>query len=77
MIKSHLKEVLAQRGMSQLQLVKLTGIRQPTISALCVDRKDYQLKHIPVKLMDNICRVLDCQPGDLFEYIPDEKTPQE
>lgn len=76
MIKSHLKELLAKRGMSQLQLSKLTEIRQPTVSALCVDRKGYQLKHIPVEVMDKICKALDCQPGDLFEYIPDDKKPQ-
>ena len=69
MIKSKMKDVLAKRGMSQLQLVKLTGIRQPTISALCVDRA----KHIPIEGLDKICRALDCQPGDLFEYIDDEK----
>lgn len=74
MIKSHLKEILAKRNISQLQLVKLTGIRQPTISAMCLDKA----KYISLDGVSEICRVLDCQPGDLFEYIPDdEKTPQE
>lgn len=73
MIRSHLKEILAKRNMSQLQLVKLTKIRQPTISAICLGTA----KYISVDGISEICRVLDCQPGDLFEYIPDEKTPQD
>lgn len=73
MIRSRMKEVLAKRNMSQLQLVKLTGIRQPTISALCLD----QAKHIPINGMDKICHALDCQPGDLFEYIPDREQNQD
>lgn len=25
------------------------------------------------KTIDRICRVLDCQPGDIMEYVPDEE----
>ena len=24
--------------------------------------------------IDNLCRVLQCQPGDIMEYVPDEGT---
>lgn len=68
MIKSRLKVQLAMNDMTQTQLSKITGIRQPTISALCRG----VLKHIPVDVLDKICNALHCQPGDLLEHRPDE-----
>lgn len=73
MIKISLKEMLKKRGMSQGELVEKTNIRQPTLSAMSTGK----IKMVPMSVMDRICAALDCQPGDLFEYIPDEKTPQE
>ena len=73
MIKFHLKEELKRKGMTQKELVETTGVRQPTLSAISMGK----IKLIPVSAMDRICAALDCQPGDLFEYIPDEKPPQE
>ena len=70
MIKSRLKVVLAEREMTQLQLVEKTGIRQPTISALC----NGKAKHIPVDVLDKICEILNCQPADLFVYVPNDPT---
>ena len=66
MIKSRIKVMLALREMTQKELVEKTGIRQPTVSALCTGKA----KHVPLDVLDRICEVLDCQPGDLFEYIP-------
>lgn len=77
MIKSRLKDVLARHNMSQVQLARITGIRQPTISALCVDKEGFRMKRLPVDVIEKLCAALDCQPGDLMEYIPDAKTPQE
>jgi DNA-binding Xre family transcriptional regulator len=27
--------------------------------------------HIDTKSLENLCRYLECQPGDLLEYVPD------
>ena len=70
MIKSRVKVMLAVNEMTQKELAERTGVRQPTISALCTGNA----KHIPLNVLDAICDVLNCQPGDLFEYIPDSKT---
>lgn len=70
MIKSRVKVMLAVNEMTQKELAERTGVRQPTISALCTGNA----KHIPLNVLDAICDVLNCQPGDLFEYIPDRKT---
>ena len=26
---------------------------------------------IPYKTIDRLCKLLDCQPGDIMEYVPD------
>lgn len=68
MIKFKVKVMLALRGMTQKELAEKTGIRPPTISAICVGT----VKHIPVDVLDKICTVLDCQPAELMEYVPDK-----
>lgn len=30
------------------------------------------VKHIPLDVLDKLCTVLDCQPADLLEFVPDE-----
>lgn len=64
MIKSRVKVMLAMREMTQKELAEATGVRPPTISAICTGAA----RHIPVDVMDKICEVLDCQPSDLWEY---------
>lgn len=68
MIKFRLKVALAKKEMTQKQLAEVTGIRPPTISAICTGTA----KHIPVDVLDKLCKALDCQPADIMEYIIDE-----
>ena len=67
MIKFKVKVMLAIREMTQKELAEKTGIRPPTISAICLGT----VKHLPVEALDKICAVLDCQPADLMEYVAD------
>lgn len=69
MIRIKLKAVLAEKGVLQKDLAKVTGIRQPTLSAMNTNTA----KHIPLDVLDKICHALDCQPGDILEYVPDEE----
>ncbi len=68
MIKFKVKVWLAMRDMTQKELAERTGIRPPTISAICTGT----IKHLPVEALDKICTVLDCQPGDLIEFVKAE-----
>lgn len=61
--------MLAVREMTQKELAERTGIRPPTISAICLGT----IKHLPVEALDKICNVLQCQPADLMEYIEEPK----
>lgn len=67
MIKFNVKVMLAKRNMTQKQLSEATGVRPPTVSAICLGTA----KHIPVDVLDRFCKTLDCQPADLMEYIPE------
>lgn len=68
MIKFKVKVMLAIREMTQKELAEKTGIRPPTISAICTGT----IKHLPVDVLERICDVLDCQPGDIIEFARDE-----
>ena len=65
MIKFKVKVMLAVRDMTQKELAERTGIRPPTVSAICTGA----VKHLPVDALDKICEVLECQPADLMEYV--------
>ena len=67
-IKFHLKKLLALNEMTQKELSERTGIRPPTISAIC----NNSIKHVPISVLDKICEQLNCQPGDIIEHILDE-----
>ena len=69
MIKFKVKVILAMREMTQKELAERTGIRPPTVSAICTG----SVKHLPIEALIEICKVLDCQPSDLMEYIADEE----
>nr|WP_317412963.1 helix-turn-helix transcriptional regulator [uncultured Solibaculum sp.] len=68
-MKFKLKVLLAMKGMTQKKLAELTGIRPPTISAICTN----SIKELPVGVIERICQALDCQPGDIMEYVKDEE----
>ena len=68
MIKFRVKVMLALREMTQKELAEKTGIRPPTVSAICLGT----VKHLPIEALDKICEVLDCQPADIMEYVKDD-----
>ena len=68
MIKFTVKVMLAKREMTQKQLAERTGIRPPTVSAICLGT----VKQLPIEALNKICDVLDCQPADLMEFVADE-----
>ena len=64
MIIVNLDVMLAKRKMSVTQLSQQVGITMANISIL----KNGRAKAVKLETLDRICRVLDCQPGDLREY---------
>ncbi|WP_370777013.1 helix-turn-helix domain-containing protein [Roseburia sp.] len=37
-------------------------------------KKIHEGGHIDTRTINSLCQYLDCQPGDILEYIPDELT---
>lgn len=62
-----LMDLINRREIKKIELQKMIGCSPNTMAALSKNR--------PVKLetINEICKVLDCQPGDILEYIPDNK----
>lgn len=70
MIKSRLKILLTEKGLTQRKLSELTGIRPATITGIV----NNSIKQIPVDSVSKICKALNCDVGDLFYYEPEQIT---
>jgi len=66
MIKINLDIILIKRKMSVTELAEKVGITQANISIL----KTGKAKAIRFSTLEKICQILDCQPGDILEYVP-------
>jgi putative transcriptional regulator len=64
----NLDVMLAKRKMSVTELSDKVGITMSNISNL----KTGKAKAIRFSTLDSICKVLDCQPGDILEYKSDK-----
>lgn len=61
--------MLAKRKMSVTELANRVGITLANMSIL----KNGKAKAIKVSTIESLCEILDCQPGDLFEYVKDSE----
>ncbi|WP_333862939.1 helix-turn-helix transcriptional regulator [Sphingobacterium sp.] len=59
--------MLAKRKMQSKELAELIGITQGNLSVL----KTGKAKGIRFETLQAICTVLECQPGDILEFVPD------
>ena len=64
MIEIDLDVLLAMRKMTSLELSEKIGITQANLSIL----KTGKAKAIRFSTLEAICKVLDCQPGDIIKY---------
>ena len=69
----NLDVMLAKRKMSLTELSENVGITMSNLSIL----KKSKAKAIRFSTLESICKVLNCQPGDILEYIPDEDAHEE
>lgn len=60
--------MMARRKMSLNELSEKVDITQANLSIL----KTGKAKAIRFSTLDAICRVLECQPGDIIEYRPEQ-----
>ena len=70
MIVFHIDVMLAKRMMSLTELSERVGITLANLSIL----KTGKARAVRMKTLDRLCAALDCQPGDLMEFLPEEKA---
>ncbi len=68
MIEINLDVILAIRRISSSELAEKIGITQANLSVL----KTGKARAIRFSTLENICRELNCQPGDILKYTPEE-----
>jgi putative transcriptional regulator len=72
MIVVQLDVMLARRKMRSKDLARQIGITEANLSLL----KSGKVKGVRFETLEKICAILDCQPGDLLEFQPDEEPGQ-
>ena len=64
----NLDVMLAKRKMRSRDLAQRIGIAEQNVSLL----KSGKVKGVRFDTLEKICEVLDCQPGDILEYRPEQ-----
>ena len=63
----NLDVMMAKRKIGLTELSKEVDITMANLSIL----KNNKAKAVRLSTLDAICKTLDCQPGDILEYVPD------
>lgn len=66
----NLDVVMAKRKISSTELSKELGITMANLSIL----KNNKAKAIRFSTLNELCRILNCQPGEILEYIDEEES---
>ena len=61
----NLDVMMAKRKISSTELSKELGITMANLSIL----KNNKAKAVRFTTLDSICKILNCQPGDILEYV--------
>ena len=60
--------MMARRKVRSNALARAVGVTEANLSLL----KSGKVKGIRFSTLEAICQALDCQPGEILEYVPDE-----
>jgi putative transcriptional regulator len=61
--------MLARRKMSVAEFAEAVGISPANVAVL----KNGRAKAVRFSTLDAVCRVLQCQPGDVLRWVPDDE----
>ena len=67
MLKNHLSKLMGEKRYTIIEVSRKTGLTTSTISNLYNDK----VKRFDFDTLEKLCKLFNCQPNDLFEYIPD------
>ena len=69
-IRINLDVMMAKRRIGAVELAEAIGITPANLSIL----KNNKARAVRFSTLEALCKALDCQPGDLLEYAPDDAT---
>ena len=69
-IRINLDVMMAKRRIAAGELAEAIGITPANLSIL----KNNKARAVRFSTLEALCKALDCQPGDLLEYTPDDAT---
>ncbi|GAA6197362.1 helix-turn-helix transcriptional regulator [Pseudophaeobacter sp.] len=69
-IRVNLDMMLVRRKVKSRELAAAVGITEANLSLL----KSGKVKGVRFATLDAICQFLECQPGDILEYLPEEDS---
>jgi len=72
MIVVNLDVVMAQRKMGLTELAEQVDITLANLSIL----KNNKAKAIRFNTLEAICKALNCQPGDILQYVEEKESPE-
>ncbi|BBB91083.1 MAG TPA: helix-turn-helix transcriptional regulator [Methylomusa anaerophila] len=66
-----LLDMLQRQGISKGQFAQMAGLSSATVAKLSSHRP------VNIEIIDRVCKTFNCQPGDILEYVPEKKEPQQ
>ena len=66
------KQVKERRNISLSEVAEMTGVSRQALYKW----ENNKVNRFDVPVINAICKYFDIQPGELFEYVPDEKPPE-
>lgn len=72
-IRIHIDRLLVERGMSVGDFADAIGITPANVAVL----KNGRARAVRFTTFDAICRVLQCQPGDILTWTDDQRDPDD
>ena len=69
-IRVNLDVMMVKRRIGAGELAEMVGITPANLSIL----KNNKAKAVRFTTLEALCRALDCQPGNILEYAPDDAT---
>jgi putative transcriptional regulator len=74
LIRFHLAAILERKGWTPYRLARVTGLTVPTAYRLA--DPELRFGRFTADTLDRLCAALDVQPGELLEWVPEEKRRQ-
>ena len=65
MIRCHLSRLMGERKMKITDVARATGLHRNTVTLLYKETA----ARVDLEAMDRLCRLFDCEVGDLFEFV--------